>query len=950
MSNKFLSTGGSFGANLTDGSVPFYGLSLGAQSLEPSQPIKTNSLRQLVSQKLDITDINDLENRLNSVLTNPFNGTLIATDFETSDYFSINDELKKIDNITSATQSPDITNMTGILKVPDIGIDRIYNTGQSVFIDLTTNDVDINATNLKFNGNNLLTTPYAGEIEATSFKKTSGTNIQYLMADGSTLTQSANSGNSNFYLYNSGTSGDTTPPAGFITYNDNSIQKNSTMIYISHKTRDNFDIEVFFYQITTLTDVYVQDQDSSANYIQFNIVGVPVITPEAQIAIPVIVTSFGINGFANGHNIFISFFSNSLEIDTRISNLESKTENITANALNTTLTNDLTLSNTTIKGTINFENQLIKVGVYNVGTLNNITNNVVLGNNSGTTSITCENNILIGQNAGSSLVNGDDNIGIGDGTIYFTNGNKNIHIGSLAGITTSGDNNICIGHEANASTFSTGNDNIYIGQACRTSNTTITNSINIGSNIIATNSNEIIIGNSANDNLKMGNSNGFFTGKFRTTGGTSSEFLKANGTTDNEGYLKLSGGTMTGILNMGLNKISSCGIIETNPANSAPIILGSGNTLTGGFNNMYIGKNNMQTTKQNNNIVGYANGVSGNNTNIFGTSNGTGPNIDNTLIFGVACLAQANYAACFGNNCNNLIANTTLIGDPNITSIYPNSLICDLGNATTPFKNIYYSGQLINPTNPILNITNTATLFYNSITLISSNSSLIPAGCLTNVGGSVSQVSQDTATSKGKLFKSLLLPSSTAGFQDAGLIGNTTFLLNNQRLYIGMGFNIKISFGVADLGNAAINSTAGMFVGLSSSNAIVWSASLLPTTLINCIGIGHDPLASNISFIFRGSLTTGQTIATQFNTSTPDNRWFHLSLTNQFNSNNIVVSLTEAISGITETNTFICGAGSSSLATTAQLYPCIQRMMGSGGGVSSSAQVHFGQLTYNQLI
>ena len=779
MSNKFLSTGGSFSANLTDGTVPFYGLSLGAQSLEPSQPIKTNSLRQLVSEKLDITDINDLENRLNSVLTNPFNGTLIATDFETSDYFSINDELKKIDNITSATQAPDITNMTGILKVPDIGIDRIYNTGQSVFIDLTTNDVDINATNLKFNGDNLLTTPYAGEIEATSFKRTGGTNIQYMMANGEILTASANAGQSNFYLYNSGTTQTPTPASGYITYN-NATQSSATMIYISHKTRDNFDIEVFFYQITTLTDVYVQDQDSSALYIQYNITGTPTITPEAQIAIPVLVSSQGTTGFGNGHNVFISFFSNSLEIDTRISNLETKTQNITANALNTTLTNDLTLDNTTIKGTINFENNKISVGVYNIGTLNNISNNVVLGNNAGTTSNTCENNILIGQNVGSSLVNGDDNIGIGDGTIFFANGNKNIHIGSFAGITTTGDNNICIGYSANADTFSTGNDNIYIGKACRTSNTTITNSINIGSDIIATNSNEIIIGNSVNDNLKMGNSNGFFTGKFRTDGGTSSEFLKANGTTDSEGYLKLSGDTMTGILNMGLNKISSCGIIETNPANSAPIVFGSGNTIAGGNSNIYIGKNNIQSTKSNNNIVGYGNGVYGSNTNIFGTSNGTGTNIDNTLIFGVGCTATANYASCFGNNCNNTIANTTLIGDPNITSIYANSLICNLGSIDAPFKNIYYSGQLISSTNPILNITNTATLFYNNITLISSNSSFIPASSLTAVGNAASQVTQDTATAKGKLFKSFFGTTSPASYQDHGLLGTSSFLLHGQ--------------------------------------------------------------------------------------------------------------------------------------------------------------------------
>ena len=36
---------------------------------------------------------------------------------------------------------------------------------------------------------------------------------------------------------------------------------------------------------------------------------------------------------------------------------------------------------------------------------------------------------------------------------------------------------------------------------------------------------------------------------------------------------------MMGTLNMGLNKITSCGIVETNPSNSAPIVFGSRNTI-----------------------------------------------------------------------------------------------------------------------------------------------------------------------------------------------------------------------------------------------------------------------------------------------------------------------------------------------------------------------------------
>lgn len=716
MSNKFLGTDIT-NTNLTNGTATIYAGSLGSASLNPSMPIKTDSLRNLISSKLDIADVNNLQSTLNSVLTNPYNG------------------------------------------------------------DLTAN----------------------------KFIKNGGTGSQYLMADGSTLEASGNSGNSNIYLYNNIKNVLTPPPdIGDIIYN-NINQENATEIYISHLTRDGLDIERYYNDLTDLNYVYIQDQTTSANFIKYTITGAPTIITESYISIPVIVEDKGGTGattFGNNHDIMLSFFSNLIEVDARISTLETKTQNqtsiagtsttfsgtngvisnkfikngstssdillgdgttanisrittlegktqnITADALNTTLSNDLTLNNTIIKGTVNIENNKISFGGYNLGTLNNISNNVVLGNNAGTTSNLCQNNILIGQNCGSQLVNGSDNIGIGDGTVLMQNGNKNIHIGTIAGITTKADNNICIGWRAGyAYADITGSDNIFFGATTSSSNPLITNSINIGSNINALNSNEIIIGNSANDNLKMGNSNGFFTGNFRTTGGTSSEFLKANGTTDNNAYLPLSGSTMTGILNMGLNKITSCGIIETNPANNAPIVFGSNNNIAGGNSNIYLGKNNLQTTKSNNNIVGYGNGIYGSNNNVFGTSNGVLTNIENAVIMGIGCTSQANYASCFGNNCNNLIANTTLIGDPNITSIYPNSAICDLGNSTTPFKDIYYSGELIKVANKLdINYINSfyigiqfqhgsgsLTLMSNSSwTALGSTSSAVPAYAITN--------------------------------------------------------------------------------------------------------------------------------------------------------------------------------------------------------------------------
>ena len=62
MSNKFLSSGGDI--NLSNGSQTLFGATIGAVNLNPSAPIKTNSVREIVSEKLDIGDINNLTDDL----------------------------------------------------------------------------------------------------------------------------------------------------------------------------------------------------------------------------------------------------------------------------------------------------------------------------------------------------------------------------------------------------------------------------------------------------------------------------------------------------------------------------------------------------------------------------------------------------------------------------------------------------------------------------------------------------------------------------------------------------------------------------------------------------------------------------------------------------------------------------------------------------------------------
>jgi hypothetical protein len=179
MANKFLNPASDI--NLSNGTATIFGATLGAVNLEPSYPLRTNSVKQLVSEKLNITDITNLRSELdnkneltfveNDSHTNPssgqvkiyaktdgemykldsagnetalggggvsttnapvldnalvfydgtdgtqikqingiyydsLNNALQVDDLETSATFSLNDELQKISNITSATEVP----------------------------------------------------------------------------------------------------------------------------------------------------------------------------------------------------------------------------------------------------------------------------------------------------------------------------------------------------------------------------------------------------------------------------------------------------------------------------------------------------------------------------------------------------------------------------------------------------------------------------------------------------------------------------------------------------------------------------------------------------------------------------------------------------------------------------------------------------------------------------
>jgi hypothetical protein len=130
-------------------------------------------------------------------------------------------------------------------------------------------------------------------------------------------------------------------------YYNNAVQSLATTIYVSHLTDDNIDIEVFFVNLSQLNEVYIQQKTLSENFIRYNITGLPTITTGSNVSIPVSSTSFGGTGqtsFGVNEPIVLSFFTNTIETDTRITALETKTQNQSAVLNTTTLNGDLNMS------------------------------------------------------------------------------------------------------------------------------------------------------------------------------------------------------------------------------------------------------------------------------------------------------------------------------------------------------------------------------------------------------------------------------------------------------------------------------------------------------------------------------------------------------------------------------------------------------------------------------
>ena len=140
MTSKFLTTGSS---DLVDGTANLYIASLAIDSLNPGLPIKTDGSNVLVSTLLDIADVDNLQNELDNVISNPLTSNL---DFDGNDIV----DMTSLEMVKQASQPASTAgtlrlyaNTSGeIHQVDEAGVDTVVG-GDTFNQDLnTTNDVE----------------------------------------------------------------------------------------------------------------------------------------------------------------------------------------------------------------------------------------------------------------------------------------------------------------------------------------------------------------------------------------------------------------------------------------------------------------------------------------------------------------------------------------------------------------------------------------------------------------------------------------------------------------------------------------------------------------------------------------------------------------------------------------------------------------------------------------
>jgi hypothetical protein len=260
-----------------------------------------------------------------------------------------------------------------------------------------------------------------------------------------------------------------------------------------------------------------------------------------------------------------------------LGNYDLKVQGLTIGKGNNALVNNTALGHSTLL-TATTGNFNTAVGYESLRNTTTGQYNTAVGQSSLFSNTTGSQNTAIGLNALLSNTTGGSNVAVGlDGLQHNTTGSSNTAIGYNAGTHITG------GSTPNT----TATNSVFIGRDSKANADGQTNQIVIGQNAVGNGSNTATFGNTATTaNYFTGSING---GSFVKSGGTSSQFLKADGSVDSTTYIGGSGATgqvaywngtnsQTGSNNLFWDAANSRLGIGTNAPTSKLHIIGAGTT------------------------------------------------------------------------------------------------------------------------------------------------------------------------------------------------------------------------------------------------------------------------------------------------------------------------------------------------------------------------------------
>ena len=334
-----------------------------------------------------------------------------------------------------------------------------------------------------------------------------------------------------------------------------------------------------------------------------------------------------------------------------------------------------------------------------------------ISNSIGSDSVSFGNRNTDTTTFGASAVIGSNNTTSGNGSVVVGNGNTSVVGAALVvgnGLTNSTADSFLFG--------STTLSNVRAGSTVCDIGTTAARfkDLNMSGSIIGPASTRAV------DNLVStastgvsGNVTTFSSAKIIQDSGTALSSLAT--TASLASYLPLTGGTMSGAINMSVSRIRSCPVIESDSVGNNNVIWGTGTTLTppgnnlrnvalgynhavAGFSTVSIGESTTQSVGTGRCVlVGSGLSIAGDTCAVIGrNSNITG---NNSFSVGSTNTIGAGSTFVYGNNATNSTANSVLLGDTSVVNIRANGAsTCDLGTTAARFKDLNKSGSIIGPT------------------------------------------------------------------------------------------------------------------------------------------------------------------------------------------------------------------------------------------------------------